>query len=383
MLIASRSIRSRVRSVVMSATVDPAKGQVTLDGRLVIVAGPEGLERIPIWIESPPGSALALQFEDRGGGAVPRRCARGACSRGHSGCPRVGRRLRWQFEIVGQRQKTIHFHAEYPWAPGSAVPILAVARKYLQQGVLVVKTPHAVRSQFKATGMRMLEASAVSTGGRDEVAELQGVGRAARGGDDGPDVHAFAFNEPGARLELVTEMLARVQEAGVVREAVLATSIDPNGAAVHRLRLFLHCGQARSLELKLAAATSLVRVRRDGTDVAPIESGSGVSIPLPEASQGAKFCTIVLDYVGVGEAGLASGQMRAVLPVVSFPCLSFTWELAVPGGYEAVDCGPGLLAAQNEPAAGFGWRRRRAMENGVGAIARCVASRSRSDDRVT
>ncbi len=46
--------------------------------------------------------------------------------------------------------------------------------------------------------------------------------------------------------------------------------------------------------------------------------------------------------------------MRAVLPVVSFPCLSFTWELAVPGRYEAVDCGPGLLAAQNEPAAGFG-----------------------------
>ncbi len=110
-----------------------------------------------------------------------------------------------------------------------------------------------------------------------------------------------------------------MQEAGVIREAVLATSIDPNGAAVHRLRLFLHCGQARSLELKLAGATSLVRVRRDGADVVPIESGGGVSIPLPEASQGAKFCTIILDYVGVGEVGLHSARCEPCYRWYRFP----------------------------------------------------------------
>ena len=33
---------------------------------------------------------------------------------------------------------------------------------------------------------------------------------------------------------------------------------------------------------------------------------------------------------------------------MSFPCLSFTWELVAPGGYEAVDCGPGLVAVDGE-----------------------------------
>ena len=162
------------------------------------------------------------------------------------------------------------------------------------------------------------------------------------------DVHAFAFNEPGARLELFTDPLEPLQEAGVVREALLATSIDPNGTALHRLRLFLHCGKARSLDLVLPAGMSVVRVRRDSTDVAPIESGTSLSIPLPGASQGSKFCTIILDYVVADEVRSKSGLIRAVLPGVSFPSLSFTWELVAPSRFQAVDCGPGLVAVDGE-----------------------------------
>ncbi len=151
-----------------------------------------------------------------------------------------------------------------------------------------------------------------------------------------------------ARLELLTEPLEPLREAGVVREALLSTSVDPNGTALHRLRLFLHCGNARSLDLVLPAWMSLVRARRDGMDVAPIDAGTGLSIPLPAASPGSRFCTINLDYVMAGDQRARSGRMQAVLPAVSFPCLSFTWELLAPSEYEAVDCGPGLVAVDGE-----------------------------------
>ncbi len=338
-------------SIVMNAIVDPAKGHVTLDGRLSVLAGAEAVEGIPIWIEGPAGSAESLHFEDRGGGTVARRPLEQS-ARAAPGFPDIGQAFDLAMKIAAQNEKTVYFHAEYPWASGSVVPALAVSRKYLQRGVVVVKTPQAVRSRFKAAGLRVLDASAGLVEKRDGVTQPDGPGREGRETYGPLDVHAFVFNEPGARLELVTEALEAMPEQGVVREALLATSIDPNGATVHRLRLFLHCGKARSLDLAMPGSTSLVRVRRDGTDVVPIETGTDVSIPLPEAGQGAKFCTIVLDYVERGEMRLTSGRVRPVLPVLTFPCLSFTWELVSSGGYEAVDCGPGLFAVGNEPSVG-------------------------------
>ena len=156
---------------------------------------------------------------------------------GLSGCPSRDRQLELVVKIASQSEKTIHFHAEYPWTPGSAVPILAVSRKYLQRGTIAVRTPVTVRSRFKSSGLRRLNASVGSSQLPGPVPEAESTGRDDRESDVTMDVHAFAFNEPGARLELFTEPLAPLPEAGVIREAVLATSIDPNGMALHRLRL--------------------------------------------------------------------------------------------------------------------------------------------------
>ena len=150
------------------------------------------------------------------------------------------------------------------------------------------------------------------------------------------------------------------------------TSIDPSGTSLHRLRLLVHCGRARSLDLVLPAGMSLARVRRDGTDVAPIESGAGLSIPLPGASQGSKFCTINLDYVVSGEECARRRSNATVLPAVSFPCLSFTWDLVAPSGYEAVDCGPGLVAVDGERLERLA--RRRVLSCGIERGTSCEAA---------
>jgi hypothetical protein len=349
-------------SIVMVATVDPAKQRVALDGRLSVVAGAEALTSIPIWALTPAGSPDSLIFDDPGGVRVARPLL-DQSARAALGLPEGGLALGLLVKIASQGERTIHFHADYPWAAGSPVPMLAVSRKYLQRGVIVVKTPPAVRPQFKAAGLRVLDARAHALEKLDPVSEAEAPGGDRRESDVNNHVHAFEFSEPGARLELQAEPLEPMQEAGVVREALLVTSIDSSGIALHRLRLLLHCGKAHSLDLVLPAGVSLARVRRDGVDVAPIGSGTGVSIPLPGASQGAKLCSVSLDYIAGDQAHSKSGRMRAVLPAVSLPCLSFTWELVAPRGYEAVDWGPGLVAARVERSVGWPdgglelWRR--------------------------
>ncbi len=78
----------------MTATVDPVKQRVTLEGRLSVVAGADALSSVPIWTVTPTGSAEELSFDDPAGGPIPRlkvdQAARGdgASRRGTGGLPR-------------------------------------------------------------------------------------------------------------------------------------------------------------------------------------------------------------------------------------------------------------------------------------------------------
>ena len=131
------------------------------------------------------------------------------------------------------------------------------------------------------------------------------------------------------------------------------TAVDPAGSALYRLRLLVHCGEAQALDLVLPREILPARVRRDGIDVAPMQSRAGLSIPLPGASQGSRLSTIIVDYIVPRASFAGNGFMRPVLPATSFPCLSFTWELIAPSGWKAVDCGPGWIAVDRDTRAGW------------------------------
>jgi hypothetical protein len=350
-------------SVRIEATLDAARAHVTLDGTLRIVAGTTALLMIPIWIDRPAGSPGSVVFDDPDGGPLPSPHVVDQSARAALGLPEDGQALLLAAKIGSSAQRTIHFHAEFPWASGGQVPIVAVSRKFLQQGTIVVKSPTDGLVRFKTSRLRILDAFAVKSAKRDPVRDAESPGPEGPANSTGMEIHAFAFNEPGARLEASSEPLEPMREAGIVREAVLSTSIGPYSRALNRLRLVIHCGIAQSLDLVMPAGSSLARVRRDGTEVTPIDSGRGLKIPLPGASQGSGVSTIVLDYVTNEEGRPKSGRMRPELPAISFPCLSFAWDLIAPSGFKAVDCGPGLIAAPGDdsavwPGAGFGaWKR--------------------------
>ena len=347
----------------IDATVDPAKERVTLDGRLSVTAAAAALEAVPVWIETSASSSGSLIFDDPAGGPLPSPRPIDGPARARLGLPEAGLAVDLAVKIASGTEKTIHFHAQYPWTSGSPVPLVAVSRKYLQRGLIVVKTEGAVRSRFKAAGLRLLEKSAGSSSQLDPDREAEEGSREDHSVPAHGNVHSFAYSEPGGRLELLTEPLVPLHSPGVIREAMLATSVGPGGSALYRLRLLVHCGLARSLDLVLPREISLARVRRDGTDVAPMRSGRGLSIPLPGASQGSRLSNIVVDYVVGRESSSGGGLMRPVLPAVSFPCLSFTWEVIAPLGWQAVDCGPGLVAVDRDsrtswPDAGLNfWNR--------------------------
>jgi hypothetical protein len=350
-------------SVRIETTLDPAHEHITLDGTLTIVTGMGPLLTIPIWIDTPAGLAGSMVFEGPSGGPQPAPGLVDQPSRAALGLPEEGQALLLPAKIGSRTEKAIHFHAEYPWKSGGQVPIVAVSRKYMQQGTIVVKAPTDRRFRFKTSGLRILDSSALGGAKRGPARDAESAGALDDARSIGMDIHAFAFDEPGARLEASSEPLEPMRQAGVVREAVLSTSMGPDRRALNRLRLLVHRGEAQSLDLVLPAGASLAHVRRDGTEVTPIDSGNGLKIPLPGASQGSATYTIVLDYVTNEEELAKSGRMRAVLPAISFPCLSFAWDLIAPAQFEAVDCGPGLIAVPGDdskswPGAGFrAWKR--------------------------
>ena len=339
-------------SIRINAIVDSVNSRLTLDGTMTIVAGAEALDSIPIWLSTAPDSKSSLVFEDPDGGRLADPAPIDQASHAATGLPAEGQALRLAVALVSRAERVVHFRGEYPWTSAGEIPILAVPQKYLQQGVIAVKTPATARPHYKATGLRVLDVTALRSTNLEPARSTVSPGRDDREPAMRMETHAFAWSAPGGRLEFSSEPLFPSEVPGVVREAVLTTAIDPSSSALHRLRLLVHCAEARSLDLTLPEDTTVARVRRDGTDVAPIISGTGLKIPLLGVSQGSRLSTIVVEYVRSGKSLSSGGRIRPDLPAISFPCLSFVWDLVVPSGFEAVDHGPGLVALEDDESEG-------------------------------
>lgn len=166
-------------------------------------------------------------------------------------------------------------------------------------------------------------------------------------------IDAFTYTEEGGRLELVTAPLMSSGIVGLVREAVLTTSVDFNGTLLNRLRMLVNHGESRSLDLLIPPGLTLVRVRRDGVDVTPAQLPGGLSIPLTDSGPGSRTSSIIVDYLVAKPRIANGGRLRPDLPRVAFPCLSFVWEVVTTSAWRATDGGPGLIAADAEEISGW------------------------------
>ncbi|HZW32480.1 MAG TPA: hypothetical protein VFF52_17330, partial [Isosphaeraceae bacterium] len=323
------------------ARIGPAGHGLVLEGTLRIRSGTAPVDAIPIWVNQPAASLASWHFrEDDVELAL---APIDGSARSRLGLPESGAAWRLPVALPGLAEKAIQFRATLPWSSPGSVPLLGVPRGALMRGTILVETPTGMSSQARASGLTRLNASVVDPPRTERDPDPES-GRGDRASPRNRIVHAFSYADADARLELATEPLSPRPVPGLLREAVLTTSGDAAGRALHHLSLLVQLEPAQSLDLVMPPRSSLVRVRRDGSAVAPIGSDTRLSFPAGGAGQGARSSSIVLDYVTEG-AGLADGVLcRPELPAINVPCLSFVWEIVTPPGWQAVDCGPGLIA---------------------------------------
>ena len=162
--------------------------------------------------------------------------------------------------------------------------------------------------------------------------------------------HAFSYSDPTGKLDLVTEELIRNPESGLIRDAHLTTALHQSGLWLNRLRVLLHTELARELLFTLPGNASLVRVRLDGSDIAPSTDKGRFLIALPPGVQGQRLETLEVDYEVQGASLLEGGAIRPVLPAFGVPCLSFSWQVVAPSHWQVHNQGPGLLTSDSPPA---------------------------------
>jgi hypothetical protein len=330
-------------SIRVHARIDPARQRLILDGRLLVYAGAGPLDTVPLWIGQADSLLESWRFSDVVDGMPLAMRPIEEPERVRLGFPKEGLARSLVVKIPYQSEKTIAFHAEYPWKNGGAIPLLSPSRSYLSRGIVVVETPANMQSRVQTVGLRRLAGSAQEQGRPETGGDSAAVSRDGREPVKNEIVDAFAYSEPGGRLEVFTEPLTATASPAIVREALLTTAVDSRGSLLNRLRLLVNVLEARTLDFIVPRGLTLVRVRRDGADVTPIESPTGFSIPLTGAGPGSKLSSVVVDYQ-VDRATMADGgRLRPVMPRVSLPCLSFVWEVATGPAWRATDPGPGLI----------------------------------------
>jgi hypothetical protein len=335
-------------SIRVTARVDPHGDRLSLDGRLIVSSGAESLDSIPFWINLPGGSLESWHFADDDGGVFLAPGPIDEPTRLRLGFPKEGSVRSLVVKIPSHTEKTIHFHAEYSWNAHGSIPLVALPKKYLLRGMILVESPAGIRTRVETAGLRRLDPSMVNDSAVETDLDDDAGNRPDRSVAGGQVVHAYAYTDVAARLDLSTELLTPSPSTGIIREAFLTTSVDPKGSSMNRLRLLVSFAEARSLDLVPSPKMTLIRVRRDGSDVVPSQSKAGISIPIPWLSQGPRSSTIILDYA-VADGPIVDGAAaRPELPGVSLSCLSFVWELVTPPDWKAVDRGPGLVAGDQD-----------------------------------
>jgi hypothetical protein len=336
----------------LRSMIDPTGSRLVIDGRILVYAGAGPLESVPLYIDRSDGLLQPWRYTDLSGAPIDT-IPLADLDRSRLGFPKEGLARRLVVKIADHSEKTIQFHAEYAWKQQGPIPLALMPREYLFRGMIVVEAPKAMQTQLKTVGLRRIATRALESAGTDFDDEVATADRDQAAPVKQTMVDAFTYTEEGGRLELVTEPLVSSGIAGLVREAVLTTSVDLKGTLLNRLRMLVSHGESRSLDLVVPPGLTLVRVRRDGVDLTPARLPAGLSIPLTESGPGSRTSSIILDYLVAKPAIANGGQLWPDVPRVALPCLSFVWEVVTTSAWQATDSGPGLIATDADEISGW------------------------------
>ncbi len=297
------------------------------------------------WLDVEPDDLAAWSFVDAttGGAIVPTVVA--DPERRRLGFPEGGVAVELPAESTADGRVAVEFRASFPWNGRGRVPLVALPAALSPGSVAVVETPRGMRALIDGEGL-----------GRVEPALAGRLAPAPEGDSLPPGWSARALTfAPGARLTLETEALRPATPTGLVREARLTTRTFPAGRSLNRLRLLIAADQTEALRFRLPAGATLAAARVDGRRTAPAVEEGRATLPLAPGP-GGRARTVELDYRVEPDGAVDPGRIRPALPEFDAPCLSFSWELALPAG-ETIDAPGGdfvVEEAEPRPAWPFG-----------------------------
>jgi len=247
---------------------------------------------------------------------------------------------------------SIHGRLEVPWSGRGRIPLLTLADRPQSRNFILIRESREVRSSTVSDGLDTLDPS-VTAESLEMMAEAMGESVLDPTRSRRRPAHAFSYPKLGGHLELRTERLDPASGDGVIDRALLTTFVDPAGPSRHCLNLRVASNGARALKISLPSGARLLRVRRDGQPLVPIEIENGISLPLNGLISTRGISTIALDYLTPQRDAGSDRLLQPERPRASMPYLGFRWEIVAPRTWRAEPV-PGSLATA-DPAVPNSW----------------------------
>ncbi len=284
------------------ARVEQNGKHLAVEGQILIKAGSNPLDALPVWIGQSAGTIQDWSFR---AGPEEGEIAKQPLDepmRSALKLPATG--MAWSLAVkvpeLGKRR--VDFKTRLPWNQHGSVPLLLPAREFLPRSTVLIEVPPRMRSDVQSTRLRRLDTT-VAERLAGSWRPVSGPAPAVSGGTARSYLvaHAFTYTEPEGKLELSTEELLQTPELGIMRDVCLTTILHPGGPWLNRLRLLLHAEQLEDLRCTMPADTRLVRVQLDGLNVVPVLDNGQMVIPLERGGPGSQYKTVDLHYETTGQ----------------------------------------------------------------------------------
>ena len=269
--------------------------------------------------------------------------------------------------LAALAEKTVSLPGEHPVVlAGGFVPLLYVPREFLKRGIILARDP----GRDEVLGPDQRPGTTPPLVGRPDEGgpPRRGAGQPTRGRGARPGRPRLlllgARRPPGAHHR--TDVT--VAHAGSrPRRPTSRRPWDGRDRTLNRLRLLVHLDQSESLSLELPERATLGArpPRRHRRHADPIGTPHHDAADL--GRDGTRSSLIVVDYAM--EAGpMGDGSvLRPDRPRLDLPCLSFTWEVSAPAGWQVLDPGAGPDRRRPGRPDRLALRPARALEAGLAA----------------
>ncbi|MFO0910253.1 MAG: hypothetical protein U0794_18235 [Isosphaeraceae bacterium] len=332
-------------------------GRIETEARILVVDGDQMIRGVDIGLVAPGLAPNAWRFFDAATAEEIRPEPLAPAQRTSVGLG--GRGPAWHLSLPTPQRGRVTILARHAasWPGQGDLPLLEVPNRFHWRGELIILSARDLLTSVRPRATRTLDPEVTWESFEQATSAVwTAANRPSAGNPTERRAHAFRYDTSEAAVELSVTALQPSNVAGLVRDALLCTTLTPGYPTRHRLTLQVVPTEADSIAIELPAGSHLERVTRDGVSITPTSESPGFRVAL--TSLGSSDATrslvrVVVDYRDSTPLPATSKRVRLPRPAFSMPCLAATWTIQVPSTWKPSEIGPGWSALDRleEPGA--------------------------------